>query len=262
MGSVPGTSIYMETNTGPILSDPSSPFRGWYGKLCRIDASVKLTLKKKFGAVLRVHCTFTTGSQRWKGRGEYGRNFVSRGKVGLISDDYKVLQRVPDALWNNYFHFHFHIRPGCPFRTRWRRWRRRRKRLVETTRNKRFPTLISCIFLSPAKKKYVALLLQPPLLDLVGHLADGERPPAAAARVDGVGHHVVLGFAHKFAKKYLKEEKNGILIGAYFYLDSEPLPDLDPQADHGGEAGEFYFFKVNFVFILWGKCVYQNAPMQ
>ncbi len=90
-----------------------------------------------------------------------------------------------------------------------------------------------------SQKKYVASLLQPPLLDLVGHLADGERPPAAAARVDGVGHHVVLGFPNKKCKKYIKIGKNRILTGTYFYLDSEPLPDLDPQADHGGEAGEF-----------------------
>ncbi len=43
------------------------------------------------------------------------------------------------------------------------------------------------------------------------------------------------------------------MTGAYFYLDSEPLPDLDPQADHGGEAGELYFFLV---------CVYSLREMR
>ena len=69
--------------------------------MCRIDASVKLTLKKKFGAVLRVYTVHLQQVPKGgKGGGNTGEilNFVSKGKVGLISDDYEVLQRVPDAL--------------------------------------------------------------------------------------------------------------------------------------------------------------------
>ncbi len=214
MGSVPCTSIYMVQFWATPLLPSAGDTENCVSNRCICQTDFEKKVWCCFACTLYIYNRF---SQRWKGRGEYGRNFVSRGKVGLISDDYKVLQRVPDALWKNYFHFHFHIRPGCPLRTRWRRWRRRRKRLVETTRNKRFPTLISCIFLSPAKKNMSRLFYSPLfLISLATWQTESDPQQQQPELMASVITSSCMGFPLNMAQKNWNSQ-NKILTGIYIF---------------------------------------------